>query len=361
VDKGGRNHRSSGHVQRKYLLDGNQFVKVWKAGMLYAMGNRIAKIVSTPTKNDTTAYVRDASGNVMTIYNNRTAAEAPIYGSGRIGEYTGKEKEGYQTFNLRKYELANHLGNVLAVISDKVNLYGHGNRLDSARATVAGASDYYPFGLEMKGRSFNGTGYRFGYSGKEKLDEVMGEGNFVDLGERGLDTRIGRLNWKPDPLAKNFPWNSPYAYAENDVIRCIDLDGLEKVVIFGGADLMNTGMLTMEEITVNLLVPVDVAFGPMGRPLQVSDNVETVFNFYQTNPSLIRSRGYEAKPQEGNNKTIILNGNVTGEKTTHKTMDEDTQKDATNIIKAEMMGKLDGIIKNATTRTPATAPSTQKK
>jgi hypothetical protein len=28
-----------------------------------------------------------------------------------------------------------------------------------------------------------------------------------------------------------YPWNSTYAFAENDVIRCIDLDGLEKVPI----------------------------------------------------------------------------------------------------------------------------------
>ena len=34
-----------------------------------------------------------------------------------------------------------------------------------------------------------------------------------------------------DPLAKSFPWNSPYSYAENDVIRSIDLDGLEKYVV----------------------------------------------------------------------------------------------------------------------------------
>tara|TARA_R110002020_G_scaffold85229_3_gene210492 strand:+ start:23948 stop:24700 length:753 start_codon:yes stop_codon:yes gene_type:complete len=32
-----------------------------------------------------------------------------------------------------------------------------------------------------------------------------------------------------DPLAEDFPWNSPYAFAENDVIRNVDLDGLEKV------------------------------------------------------------------------------------------------------------------------------------
>ncbi|MDR7130081.1 hypothetical protein J2X69_002428 [Algoriphagus sp. 4150] len=34
-----------------------------------------------------------------------------------------------------------------------------------------------------------------------------------------------------DPLAGEFPWNSAYAYAENDVIRSIDLDGLEKLIV----------------------------------------------------------------------------------------------------------------------------------
>jgi hypothetical protein len=34
-----------------------------------------------------------------------------------------------------------------------------------------------------------------------------------------------------DPLAKSYPWNSTHAFAENDVIRSIDLEGLEKSVI----------------------------------------------------------------------------------------------------------------------------------
>lgn len=34
-----------------------------------------------------------------------------------------------------------------------------------------------------------------------------------------------------DPLTKEYPWNSPYSYAEGDVIRCIDLDGLEKLIV----------------------------------------------------------------------------------------------------------------------------------
>ncbi|PGH38595.1 MAG: hypothetical protein CRN43_14170 [Candidatus Nephrothrix sp. EaCA] len=195
-----------------------------------AMGNRIAKIVSTPTKNDTTAYVRDASGNVMTIYNNRTAGEVPIYGSGRIGEYMGKEKEGYQTFNLRKYELSNHLGNVLAVISDKVNLYGHNNILDSARATVVSASDYYPFGLPMGGRQFNEKNYRFGFQNQEKDNEVAGVGNHINFKFRGYDPRTSRF-WSVDPMASSYPWNSTYAFSENRVIDGVELEGAEKLSV----------------------------------------------------------------------------------------------------------------------------------
>jgi hypothetical protein len=35
-----------------------------------------------------------------------------------------------------------------------------------------------------------------------------------------------------DPLYKSYPWNSSYSFAENDVIRSIDLDGLEKYIIY---------------------------------------------------------------------------------------------------------------------------------
>lgn len=44
---------------------------------------------------------------------------------------------------------------------------------------------------------------------------------------RNYDTRLGRFI-SVDPLTRSYPWNSPYAFAENDVIRSIDLDGLEK-------------------------------------------------------------------------------------------------------------------------------------
>jgi hypothetical protein len=32
-----------------------------------------------------------------------------------------------------------------------------------------------------------------------------------------------------DPLARKYPWNSPYAFAENDVVSSVELEGLERV------------------------------------------------------------------------------------------------------------------------------------
>jgi len=71
-------------------------------------------------------------------------------------------------------------------------------------------------------------GYRFGFNNMEKINEIAGIGNHIDFKFRGYDPRTGRF-WSVDPLAQSYPWNSTYAFAENDVIRCIDLEGLEKV------------------------------------------------------------------------------------------------------------------------------------
>ncbi len=61
---------------------------------------------------------------------------------------------------------------------------------------------------------------------------------------RIYDPRLGKF-LSVDPLAKEFAWNSSYAFAENDVIRSIDLDGAEKNFVFyyqdkSGATLKHT-------------------------------------------------------------------------------------------------------------------------
>jgi len=174
--------------------------------------------ISDTTKNgaspiDTMHYVLDAAGSIMAVYRNKKIEEQPIYASARIGEYAGKEKEGYQTFNLRKYELGNHLGNVLAVISDKVNLYGHNNTLDSARATAVSASDYYPFGLPMRGRQFNEKNYRYGFNGKEKDKSFANSNTDYDYGFRIYAPSKGRF-LSLDAYLRLSTSVSLYSYAE---------------------------------------------------------------------------------------------------------------------------------------------------
>lgn len=97
-------------------------------------------------------------------------------------------------------------------------------------ADVVSATDYSPFGAPLAGRSYtaSNTDYRFAFNGKEKDSEGMGGGGSTyDYGFRIYNAQLGRF-LSVDPLAKSYPWNSPYSYAENDVISCVDLDGLEK-------------------------------------------------------------------------------------------------------------------------------------
>jgi RHS repeat-associated protein len=68
--------------------------------------------------------------------------------------------------------------------------------------------------------------YRYGFQGQEKDDEVKGEGNSLNYTYRMHDARVGRF-FAIDPLFRDYPWNSPYAFSENRVIDGIELEGLE--------------------------------------------------------------------------------------------------------------------------------------
>ena len=70
------------------------------------------------------------------------------------------------------------------------------------------------------------SAYRFHFNGGEAINEVYGNDNYVDLGERGVDTRLGKLNWSIDPRAAEYPWQSPYAYYANSPIWQLDYKGM---------------------------------------------------------------------------------------------------------------------------------------
>ncbi|SCC64641.1 RHS repeat-associated core domain-containing protein, partial [Chitinophaga costaii] len=210
-------------------------------------GNRISKTVNGVL----TWYVRDATGNVMSIYTrgdnsvntgHLTQIETDIYGSSRLGideskkdlEEAGATDNGV-LFNFQRgekvYELGNHLGNVLSTIGD-VKLPGssNGNEVVDYTPKVQSAGDYYPFGMQEPGRTFSSAGYRYGFNGKENDNEIYGEGNAYDFGERIQDPRIGR--WlSVDPLQAKYPNESPYNFCLNSPIAFKDGDGRDAILI----------------------------------------------------------------------------------------------------------------------------------
>ncbi len=135
-------------------------------------------------------------------------------------------KTYYRDIGNRRYELNNHLGNVLSVVSDKkIPTLALGS-LAYFNADIKAYNDYYPFGMLQPGRHANTPDYRYGFQGQEMDDEIKGEGNSLNYTFRMHDPRVGRF-LSIDPLDSSYPWNSPYAFSENRVIDGIDLEGRE--------------------------------------------------------------------------------------------------------------------------------------
>jgi RHS repeat-associated protein len=99
------------------------------------------------------------------------------------------------------------------------------------RVGIRNSTDYSPFGVELDGRTVSVDGYRFGFQDQEMDDEIKGVGNSVNYLFRMHDPRLGRF-FVVDPLNKNFPWNSTYAFSENILINGIELEGLEVVYVY---------------------------------------------------------------------------------------------------------------------------------
>ena len=153
----------------------------------------------------------------------------------------------------RRYELANHLGNVLAVISDRKTGIGNGVNYISFDAITISATDYFPFGMSMPGRSFtaaNTEGYRYSFNGQEK-DEEIGSGIYTAMFWE-YDARIGR-RWNMDPVWKKYPHESPYSAFMNNPIARADPNGddpITGIIEAANSFFFNVGM----QIGTNVLV-----------------------------------------------------------------------------------------------------------
>jgi RHS repeat-associated protein len=128
---------------------------------------------------------------------------------------------------MKNYELSNHLGNVLQTVTDRKLPVLSSNlaEIKYYTAEVVSYSDYYPFGMTMVGRNGNaGDQYNRGFNGEIKDDDIKGEGNSYDYGNRFYDPRLGKF-LSLDGYASKYPSVSPYSFALNSPIRSKDVGG----------------------------------------------------------------------------------------------------------------------------------------
>jgi RHS repeat-associated protein len=242
-----------------------------------ASGNRIAKFVNGNNGRSSmnyTFYLRDASGNVMSVYGastlhrgfNLVQKEIHLYGSSRLGIYNVNKEvnllglavhnETISTFERgnKFFELSNHLGNVLVTVSDKRIAVDSENDgiINYYNADVVTANDYYPFGMNMPGRKFTqpNSSYRYGFNGKEQDKETTGTSTY-DYGFRIYNPALGRF-LSVDPLAKSYPWFTPYQFASNTPIQAIDIDGKE------GETYLETEIKDGKEIVLRRVIEIDI-------------------------------------------------------------------------------------------------------
>jgi RHS repeat-associated protein len=217
-----------------------------------ALGNRISQTVIPPAGGDKvyTWYVRDAQGNIMSTYKavgndsdlkalDLKQTERYLYGSSRLGLITSddgvndgpdplqpyRSQLGYDRGN-KQYELTNHLGNVLATVSDRKFAVPSdtSSLIDHYEPHIVTAQDYYPFGMlsrvDLPG---SGKSYKFGFNGQEMNNDVKGGlGNSYTAQFWEYDSRIGR-RWNLDPVKKYSL--SPYATYSNNPLIMLDPKG----------------------------------------------------------------------------------------------------------------------------------------
>ncbi len=130
-----------------------------------------------------------------------------------------------QTFQHRfifngQRRLKDHLGNQRVLFSD-----ANGDGSIDVNTEVLQTTAYYPFGMRMEGEDYvqnAGREDRYLYNGKE-LDTDFGL-NLYHYGARMYDVAVGRFTGT-DRFAHKFAFQSPYAYAANNPIKFIDVNG----------------------------------------------------------------------------------------------------------------------------------------
>jgi RHS repeat-associated protein len=190
----------------EYLTSGTQLIYENDVN-----GNRVRNTISGISDN---FYFNGADGKTEAVclapYSDNLTYNIPGAGGDNIGQVkvVGANPTRY-------YYLKDHLGSIKMTVD--------------ATGTVQGYDDYYPYGMQMTGRSMTSSeDGRYKFTGKER-----------DASE-GLDYFGARYydSWKPgwdqvDPMSDEHPEENPYNYVMDNPIKNVDFDGDSATVING--------------------------------------------------------------------------------------------------------------------------------
>ncbi|HTJ11853.1 MAG TPA: LamG-like jellyroll fold domain-containing protein [Dinghuibacter sp.] len=182
-----------------------------------AMGRRVYEHRQSDSCNTEDMYIRDAQGRTLAIYGHDvrsgqfTWKEQDLIAAGRMGTWSPNQPPPQPVswsnapdsmqLGYRMYELSNHMGSILATVSDKKTGVAFQDTLVGYYvADVLSQQDYYPFGMAMPLRGYASPAYyRYAFQGMEKDDAWQGAGNTYTAEYWAYDPRVGR-RFDPDPF-----------------------------------------------------------------------------------------------------------------------------------------------------------------
>jgi RHS repeat-associated protein len=108
-----------------------------------------------------------------------------------------------------------------------VEVYFDDFKVTHTKSPVIQSDDYYPFGLTFNSyQRENSVPNRWKFQGQEHIDDLGL--NWDSFKWRNHMPEIGRF-FNIDPIADEYVYNSPYAFAENKLGMGVELEGLEMV------------------------------------------------------------------------------------------------------------------------------------
>ncbi len=228
-------------------------------------GRRIGKQYRPGGYNDwtvNTTYVYGAYGELIAQYEGHTLQYWNI--SGPDGKTIGRKaltppqskeqvlqmKAGTYSGFMRYYYLKDHLGSVRVTL----NQYG----------AVAGYDDFYPFGLQLPGRSNNSANPHDDQKFTGHFLEQEGDLEIYHAGVRMYDPAIGRF-LGVDAMRGMYPTINPYHYTLNNPVIYTDPTGM---YVVRRTRVTRSGLNTARGLGVWTMAPIVSAASPIYKNIR---------------------------------------------------------------------------------------------